>query len=128
MLDDGLDDGRQEDDDVADERACVEQNRDHLKATASVLLVNMWKVFPPTVGFFGKTFAGIRRIFNLICCCGCFRRQPAPVEDDDENDKSNLPKRAVRGVSTAIMEGETYGLLGGTFLLQSFPEFVEMAV
>ena len=128
LLDDGLDDGRQEDDDVADERACVEQNRDHLKATASVLLVNMWKVFPPTVGFFGKTFAGIRRIFNLICCCGCFRRQPAPVEDDDENDKSNLPKRAVRGVSTAIMEGETYGLLGGTFLLQSFPEFVEMAV
>jgi ABC-type multidrug transport system ATPase subunit len=113
LLDDGLDEGRGEDDDVVDERVYVKDNKDHLKVTASVLLVNMWKVFPPTVGPFGKIFSWIRRVCHLICCCGCFRKQSARVADDSEEDKSNLPKRAVRGVSTAIMEGETYGLLGG---------------
>lgn len=117
LLDDGLDDGRQEDDDVAAEKVFVEQNALRLKDTASVLLVNMWKVFPPTVGFVGKTFGWIRRIFNVVCCCGCLRKQSGVVLDEDEDNKSNLPKRAVRGVSTAIMEGETYGLLGGKFEL-----------
>lgn len=113
LLDDGLDDVCQEDDDVAEERVFVEQNKEDLKGTASVLLIDLWKVFPPTVSFFGKTCGWIRGIFKLICCCGIFRQHHVPVGDDDENDKSNLPKRAVRGVSTAIMEGETYGLLGG---------------
>lgn len=113
LLNDGLDEGRQEDDDVAAEQAFVAQNALHLKDTASVLLVNMWKVFPPSVGFFGKGCGWIRRMFNIVCCCGCFRKQPDTIPDEEDNDKSRLPKRAVRGVSTAIMEGETYGLLGG---------------
>lgn len=112
LLDDGLDELCQEDDDVVDERIFVEQNKEHLKDTASVLVVGMWKVFPPTVGFFGKTCGCIRGAFKLIFCCRMSRQHPVAVGDDDENDKSNLPKRAVRGVSTAIMEGETYGLLG----------------
>lgn len=116
LLDDGLDEGRGEDDDVIDERTFVKQNRDNLKDSASVLLVNMWKVFPPTVGPFGKMLAWIGKVCKLICCCGCFRRNPIRINGDDEEDKSNFPKRAVRGVSTAIMEGETYGLLGGKSL------------
>ena len=34
------------------------------------------------------------------------------METEDDKDLSFLPKRAVRGVTTAIPQGETFGLLG----------------
>jgi hypothetical protein len=114
LLDDGLDDQRPQDDDVLDEHVFVEQNKDRLVTEASVLLVNLWKVFPPTIGFFGRVMSHLRHLCELVCCCGCFRDLPETPADEDE-DRSGIPKRAVRGVSTAIMEGETYGLLGGKY-------------
>lgn len=113
LLDDGLDNGRSEDDDVVEEQKYVIENKKKLQPTASVLLVNMWKIYPPTVGVIGNALSWIRKIFQFVFCLGCFRKTSAANVEDEESDKSNLPKRAVRGVSTAIMDGETYGLLGG---------------
>lgn len=110
LVDNDINDGRQEDEDVTNERNFVKENKSELIGTASILIHNMWKVFPPTVGFFGRI---ISCICDVLCCrCFCKRRKPNDDDDDDEVDNSGLPKRAVRGVSTAVMPGETYGLLG----------------
>jgi len=107
VLEDSLDEGRQEDEDVTNERSFVRENKTELIGKASILIYDMWKVFPPSVGFLGR-FIG--RICDILCC-RCFGKH-RNKSDDDEIDKSNFPKRAVRGVCTAVMPGETYGLLG----------------
>jgi ABC-type multidrug transport system ATPase subunit len=109
MLDDGLDEfNTGEDEDVAAERTHVIANSESLKTSASVLLVNMWKVYPPSVGVFGSFVASIRNWFSILCCHLTNSRQETEVEID----RSFLPKRAVRGITTSIPQGETYGLLG----------------
>jgi len=115
LLNDGLDGSTgSEDEDVAVEREQVTSNADSLKESASVLLVNLWKVYPPSVGIFGSVLAAIRRgLTFLICCCFLSKQQETPqMETEDDKDLSFLPKRAVRGVTTAIPQGETFGLLG----------------
>eukprot|EP00546_Thalassionema_frauenfeldii_P021997 CAMPEP_0178898090 /NCGR_PEP_ID=MMETSP0786-20121207/2129_1 /TAXON_ID=186022 /ORGANISM="Thalassionema frauenfeldii, Strain CCMP 1798" /LENGTH=2244 /DNA_ID=CAMNT_0020568753 /DNA_START=187 /DNA_END=6921 /DNA_ORIENTATION=+ len=106
-LDDHFGQERREDEDVIKERNFVRENKSELISRASIVVYNMWKIFPPSVGIIG-------RLFNCICgffCCRCFR-SGLTNDDDDEAAKSSLPKKAVRGVSTAVMPGETYGLLG----------------
>jgi len=112
LLEDGLDtDGeRAEDDDVAEECSFVKQNKNALKDEASVLLVDLWKVYPPSVGMFGSIFASLRRTIGFIFCH--WWRRGHRSEDNEERAKAFPPKRAVRGLTTAITEGETYGLLG----------------
>lgn len=114
LLDDGLDDESRhnelEDEDVVQERSYVTQNKEDLVTSASVLLVNLWKVYPPSVGLLGSCLASLRRFVAFICCCRFLRCRRSEPEGDDDN--SNLPKRAVRGMTTAIHKGETYGLLG----------------
>uniref|UniRef100_A0A7S1DA40 ABC transporter domain-containing protein n=1 Tax=Cyclophora tenuis TaxID=216820 RepID=A0A7S1DA40_CYCTE len=114
MLADGLDSSRGGDEDVTEERNYVVENRGDLIDQASVLLVNMWKVYPPSVGMFGSIISPIGRCISFICCCGCFRSRSSSSEntEEEEEDRSFLPKRAVRGVTTAVTRGETYGLLG----------------
>ena len=114
LLDDDLDRNRafQEDEDVINERVYVNEHATELRSTASVLLVNLWKIYPPSVGLFGNLMTAFRRCLASICC-GCWRQREAEIEEDDR--KSTLPKRAVRGLSTAVTDGETYGLLGVRF-------------
>jgi hypothetical protein len=121
LLDDGLDeltlvdgstsgDGNIEDDaDVSNEAIYVIDNEEELKRSAPVLLSKMWKIYPPSTGLFGSLFGWIRFIC-CFCCRLCSRKKTAP--EDDEADNSKLPKRAVRGLTTAVGHGETYGLLG----------------
>ena len=115
-LADGLDSSRGGDEDVAAEQDRVVSNRDDLEKDASVLLVNMWKVYPPSVGMFGSVTSKIKGWVRYLCCCCCYRRPPingaGPDSGADDEHKSFLPKRAVRGLTTAIGNGETYGLLG----------------
>ena len=115
MLADGLQSSTGTDEDVEEERQFVVENKNTLQQEASVVLVNMWKVYPPSVGMFGSLVSWIKGIISFICCCGCFRRRTAAARDDEEEDTSSMPKRAVRGVTTAVTRGETYGLLGVSF-------------
>lgn len=106
LLDDGLDSSadenmstRNEDVDVSKERSYVVENRKGLELAAPVLLDEMWKVYPPTTSSFR----------SLFCCCRFLLNK---VKGEDRKDSQRLPRRAVRGLSTAIKNGETFGLLG----------------
>lgn len=113
-LDDGLDDvGISPDDDVEKERRFVSEHEGELKTKASVLYENLWKVYPPSIGLFGALLGALRRLIACLCCFACrrFRPQDRTAEVEDRR-KAMLPKRAVRGVTTAVSEGETYALLG----------------
>lgn len=72
---------------------------------APIVLRDLWKVFPPSIGLFGGL---TKRLKWLLCCCGLCNRS-----DDKESggDKSG-PRRAVRGLTAAVHRGETFGLLG----------------
>lgn len=109
-LDDHFGQEFREDEDVIKERNFVRENKSELISKASIVIYNMWKIFPPSVGIIGRLFHCISSFF----CCRCFQSGLA-TDDEDEVAKSSLPKKAVSGVSTAIMPGETYGLLGGKF-------------
>mmetsp|Transcript_17988 Transcript_17988/g.27496 ORF Transcript_17988/g.27496 Transcript_17988/m.27496 type:complete len:452 (+) Transcript_17988:115-1470(+) len=106
-LDDGLDDLDEEneasfdDPDVAAERRFVSENKDELRSTASVFVSNLWKVYPPSTSSFLSGFAFLKPI------CRCIFRNRGT-----NTDSSGKPKRAVRGLTTSIGEGEIYGLLG----------------
>ena len=115
MLNDGLDESTAgEDTDVAAERIFVTSNANSLKMSASILLVDLWKVYPPSVGIFGSLFVTIRKVGMFLISSRCFCYQGATSVEVvvDDKDRSLLPKRAVRGVTTSIPQGETFGLLG----------------
>ena len=109
-LDDGLrDDENDRDLDVLEEEAFVRENSSELKATSPVLFENLWKIYLPSVGMFGSLLGTCKRfILWMICCCGFCQRDTA----EKEKSPAHLPKRAVRGMSTAIRKGEIYALLG----------------
>jgi len=110
LLDGGLDDPSGtsvEDNDVAKERAYVSDNKEQLKTSAVVLLDNLWKVYPPPKGILGSIMEGMRHFFGF-----CFRNCSCCDTGDSSSNLSSLPKRAVRGLSTSIENGETFGLLG----------------
>jgi ATP-binding cassette subfamily A (ABC1) protein 3 len=104
VLDDGLDSNsvEKDDDDVAEERIKVNDPASGLKDNASVFIAELWKVYAPSIGILSSF---LRCLKKIICCC--FRRN-----SEAKDDKTAMPKRAVRGLSTAIMPGETFGLLG----------------
>ena len=93
-----------EDSDVADERNFVIKEQEKLKSSASVLITNLWKIYPR--GNFLLSF------FRTVLCkaiCSCCRRKKTELSD---TDLQKLPKMAVQGLTTAVMSGETFGLLG----------------
>jgi ABC-type multidrug transport system ATPase subunit len=105
-LDDGLiDDKDVLDDDVLAEERHVNENCAVFKQTAPIMYHNLWKVYPPSVGLLGSMIASLRQFLGEMCCCG---KGVKP----EEQRRAYLPKRAVRGVSTVVEEGETYALLG----------------
>lgn len=107
LLDDGQDVDAVEDEDVIFEKNRVQQNEVALKKSAKVLIVNLWKIYPPSVSnFFGPCF---KQCLRFVCCCCCCPQKPAVA---GETDVSALPKRAIRGVTLSIEGGETFGLLG----------------
>jgi len=99
-----LNDVTTDDKDVQAESNFVLANKEKLKHTAIVFLANLWKIYPPNTGIF-RSF--IRMLKHSVCCC-------CKNETDVETkiDISLLPKEAVRGLSIAVMPGETFGLLG----------------
>merc|ERR1712226_234518 len=104
-----LDDGLQEttpNPDVQKEMDYVRSKED-LQAAAPIVLKDLWKIFPPSVGIMGSFFGSIKW---LICCCGLgLGRSSNPEEKKQDQSK---PRRAVRGLTTAVKRGETFGLLG----------------
>lgn len=92
-----------DDEDVVNERQYVAKNSEELRHSAPVVLNNLWKIYPPSVGVIGAFFMKIRRIISSI---------GKTISAPEENEKTFVPKQAVRGVHTAINKGETYALLG----------------
>lgn len=104
-LDDGLRDDIAPDADVLKEQLFVQENFDTLKATAPVVIYNLWKVYPASIGLVGSAVAALKR---AICSCGGRRS----AEDGEEDKRAVQPKRAIRGVSYNLQKGETFFLLG----------------
>jgi ABC-type multidrug transport system ATPase subunit len=105
LLDDGLDESEEQDEDVRHEELYV-KSKPGLQESAPVVLRDLWKIYPPSAGIVGAITGSIRK---LICCiCVVVRPQNSPK---DTNERS-LPRRAVRGLTTFVKEGETLGLLG----------------
>ena len=98
-----------DDEDVVRERQYVAKNTEELRHTAPVVLNNLWKIYPPSVGVFGAFMMKVRRLISAILCI-CSKTIVA--SEDVEDEKTFVPKQAVRGVHTAIKKGETYALLG----------------
>ena len=112
VLDDGLDDTVDiQDEDVQEERIFVLRHSDELKHSAPVMYEDLWKIYPPSIGMLGVMVSTIRRFLAAILCRIC-RRCRSGSTDSEEQRRAMLPKRAVRGVYTAVEEGETYALLG----------------
>jgi len=86
--------------DVAQEKEFVLEHKDELKTEASVLIVDLWKVFPPPTSVLGRFLGYFRKLWN------CLRKQQT------QEETSKKPKKAVQGLSTQIMAGDTFGLLG----------------
>jgi ATP-binding cassette subfamily A (ABC1) protein 3 len=110
-LDDGLKEGTR-DEDVEGERIFVYENIDQLKHSAPIVYQDLWKIYPPSVGLFGTMAAFVRGHIYMICCL--LRKSSAERRTVilKERRRVLLPKRAVRGVTTCIQEGETFALLG----------------
>ena len=89
------------DPDVAREKEYVLENGHALKNDASVLLMDLWKVFPPPTSILGSLIGNIRKLFQI-----CLRKQQEDV------DSSKKAKKAVQGLSTTVLPGDTFGLLG----------------
>jgi ABC-type multidrug transport system ATPase subunit len=104
-LSDGPNSSTEEDEDVILEKNRVIRNEAVLKSSAKILLVNLWKVYPPSVA---KVWREFRQFVKWVFCCYCLRNRV----ENREIDPSTLPKRAVRGLTLAIEQGETFGLLG----------------
>jgi ABC-type lipopolysaccharide export system ATPase subunit len=102
LLDDGLNDKHEKDDDVTKEELDV-LSRVDLQHTTPVVLRSLWKIYPPSTGAIGL-------IGKMFCRCGQFYRKLDSTADDD--NKASLPRRAVRGLTIAVEQGETFGLLG----------------
>jgi hypothetical protein len=108
----GDDDSKLSDDeDVARERHHVLKNKEELRHTEPVVLLNLWKIYPPSVGMIGSLLLTVRRFFASTFCLFCNSGALTACEEKEE-EKPFVPKQAVRGVSTAIKKGETYALLG----------------
>lgn len=104
------DDKLSDDEDVVREREYVSKNSEELRHTAPVVLNNLWKIYPPSIGVFGATFLKIRRFLSAII--SLIFHSKTIVASEEEDRKTSKPKQAVRGVHTAIKKGETYALLG----------------
>mmetsp|Transcript_4477 Transcript_4477/g.10555 ORF Transcript_4477/g.10555 Transcript_4477/m.10555 type:complete len:2546 (+) Transcript_4477:319-7956(+) len=102
-LDDGLVD-LTPNDDVQKEAEFVNCKAD-LHESAPIVLRDLWKVFPPSIGLLGGL---VNRIKWFLCCCGLGNRSNQEESDGDHSG----PRRAVRGLTAAVQRGETFGLLG----------------
>lgn len=97
-----LNDRLDRDDDVEKEREMVMRLDDKQKRNIPVIYADLWKIYPSSIGTFGL----------MIDCLTKFISSCTGKKLDAEGDKSKQPRRAVRGVSTALHTNEIYGLLG----------------
>lgn len=116
FLDDGLADNMlNRDEDVEQELHLIVENYEEMKHSAPVLFRNVWKIYlPPSSGLFGLFLAPIFRSLGIFGRCFCYalcaKEVPASVRQEEKH--ALLPKRAVRGMSVAVRQGETFVLLG----------------
>ena len=112
-LDDGLHEPQEiVDTDVEEERLLVTEQIETLRNSAPVLFADLWKIYPPSTGLFGVILASIRRFLAAVFCCFCRRRSSETTEDQEDKRRGLLPKRAVRGITIAVRQGEVLSLLG----------------
>jgi hypothetical protein len=100
LLDDGLVDTASNDD--VKKEADFVRSKEDLHVSAPIVLRDLWKIFPPSVGVIGA-LAGWFQWF--LCCCGLGKSKGSK----EENARSG-PRRAVRGLTVAVQRGETFGL------------------
>ena len=60
-----------DDEDVARERQQVLKNSEELRQNAPVVLLNLWKIYPPSVGVIGSCLKNIRHFLSVLFCCCC---------------------------------------------------------
>ena len=97
LVNESLDETDELEEDVANESKFV-KDHSNLHNTAPVVLRGLWKLYPPAAGTLGFFLQSLGRYF----CCN--------TESGQGN--MSLPRRAVRGLTTAVEEGEIFGLLG----------------
>ena len=101
------------DDDVAIEVQKVKEHFSDLKLSAPVVINDMWKVFPASVGIFGNLMQNFKQLCSCcsmnVWCCFCGR---VYKRSEKQAKQKYQPKIAVRGVSYALEKGETFFLLG----------------
>ena len=101
LLNDGLREGTR-DEDVEEEEAFVSEELEELKVASPVLIENLWKIYPPSIGMFGALFNGILlSVRGCLCCCRrwCSKPHAEGEGEDDGPQTKHLPKRAIRGLS-----------------------------
>jgi len=89
--------------DVETERQKVLANKERLKDTSPVLLVNLWKMYPKKHGVASYL---CKTLFRFL------KKRKSHNDKVTSNKATNNVKVAVAGISTAIQSGETFGLLG----------------
>lgn len=114
LLNDGLDERSQRpDEDVEAESMFVQGKIDYLKETAPVVFLNLWKIYPASNGLLGTALGLARMTVSSVINFVCGKSRHSSQETEREkHQKFPLPKRALRGVTTAVREGEIYALLG----------------
>ena len=113
-LDDGLENDNK-DSDVLEEEFLVRSNFDKLREEAPVVFLDLWKVYLPSTGLVASVVDSLKRSIRWVCCW-CFR----DAQDDLRLHRRAQPKRAVRGLCTAVQEGEIFALLGSNGAGKSF--------
>ena len=85
--------------------------RKELENTAPIVLKNLWKIYPPSAGLFGTMLKRMRHFLGFFCRVR--RRDLVGANNLGNSDGGQyIPRQAVRGLTTAITQGETFGLLG----------------
>jgi len=116
IQDDGLNDSPVQDGDVIREKNLVSKNFSKLVHSSPVIFNNAWKMYlPPNSGLFALFFVPIFRALHSLgrrCCNAMCPRGTTGDEREEEERRSLLPKRAVRGLSFALRKGEAFVLLG----------------
>lgn len=99
ILDDGLVDTPPNDD--VQKEADFVRSKAMLHSSAPIVLRDLWKIYPPSVGIIGAILGWVQW---LLCCCGLGKKGSA------EDKAQSGPRRAVRGLTAAVQKGETFGL------------------
>lgn len=95
------DDGIALENDALAEHNLISEQKETMVQQAKVLVHNLWKIYPPSIGHVSSLCTFLRAQSNC-----CHKIPQSALE------RMHKPKKALRGVSLCINTGETFGLLG----------------